>query len=306
LHGIVFPNPVGLAAGFDKDAKLIYGVAASGFGYEEAGSVSAQPSDGNAKPRLWWMKKTKATLVYSGLHNDGAAAIAKRLHGKRFFVPLGISIAKTNSPDTVTTEAGIQDYVATMRTFRNIGDYFAVNISCPNAYGGQPFHSRETLSELLKQLDTIQTDKPIFIKVSPDLSNEEFDGVIDVALEYGVQGLICGNSTKKHNPDAVREEFPSENGGMGGVPVADISDRQVAYAYKKCKDQLTIIGCGGIFTAEDAYRKIKLGASLVQVATGVFFEGPTLSSSINEGLIRLLKRDGYASITEAIGVDNHT
>ncbi len=295
ILGITFKNPIGLAAGFDKDALLTKIIPCTGFGYEEVGSITGEPCEGNPKPRLWRHPNKKALRVYYGLKNEGALAISKRLHGKHFAFPIGTSIAKTNSQETCEMEGGIADYVKAFKAFAHIGDYFTINISCPNAFGGQPFTDPKKLDALLSAIDPIPTTKPIFLKLSPDLTSHEVDSILELAKKHRVHGFICTNLTKKHSLGL---------GGLSGKAVEDLANTQLKYVYKKTEGKYILIGCGGIFAAQDAYKKIKAGASLLQLITGMIYEGPQTISELNRGLVQLLKKDGYASIHEAIGVDS--
>lgn len=292
ILGIHFKNPIGLAAGFDKNGVMTKIMPCVGFGFEEIGSITGEPCEGNPKPRLWRHKELKSLRVYYGLKNDGAEKIANRLNHKKFKIPIGISVAKTNCELTVDTEKGIMDYAKAFKAFAKIGAYFTVNLSCPNAFGGQPFTDAVRLDSLLRKLDRITTRKPVFLKLSPDLSEQELNIIIGVAKKHKVNGFICTNLTKKHMYG---------NGGLSGKAVEDLSTKQIAYVYQKTKGKYIIIGCGGIFTAEDAYKKIRAGASLLQLITGMIYEGPQAISSINLGLATLLKKDGFKNISEAVG-----
>lgn len=302
ILGINFSNPIGLAAGFDKNAYLIDILPYVGFGFIEVGSITGEPCQGNSKPRLWRLKKSKGLLVNYGLANEGAERIAKRLQNKKFKIPIGISIAKTNSPETVDIEKGIDDYLKVCQNFIGIGDYWTINISCPNSFGGEPFTKANNLDKLLTQIDKLNVAKPIFIKLSPDLTESEIDEILDVIKNHKISGFVCSNLTKKRE-DIIEKNLP-QKGGISGKPVENFANRIISYIYRKTKGQYVIIGVGGTFTAEDAYKKIKLGASLVQLITGMIFEGPQLISSINLGLVDLLRKDGYESISQAIGVEN--
>lgn len=306
ILGIKFGNPVGLAAGFDKDARLTDILPAVGFGFAEVGSVTGEPCAGNPRPRLWRLPRSRSLLVYYGLKNDGAEAIVERLKNKKFNFVLGVSIAKTNSPATAETEAGIADYVKAFRKFNEagVGDYYTINISCPNAFGGEPFTDRERLDKLLAALEMVSCVKPIFLKLSPDLSRSEIDDIIVVASRHHVNGFICSNLTKKRDNKNILDQNIPERGGISGKIVAPLADELIKYVYRKTGGKFVIIGCGGIFSAEDAYRKIRLGASLVQLITGLIFEGPQLIGEINRGLVKLLIHDGFKNISEAVGVDN--
>lgn len=304
ILGINFKNPIGLAAGFDKNGELTDILPSVGFGFMEIGSITGEPCQGNPKPRLWRLKKSKSLLVWYGLKNEGAEALSKKLKSKRFSIPLGTNIAKTNSKDTVKTEKGITDYVKAFEKFKNIGSYFTINISCPNAFGGQPFTDPKSLAMLLAEIDKIPTKKPIFLKFAPDLSKKEIDDLVEVCQKHRVDGFICSNLTKNRNNKKILEKVHSADGGMSGKIVEDLSNQLISYLFKKTKGKYVIIGLGGVFNAIDAYKKIKLGASLVQLITGMIFEGPQVISEINQGLAKLLKADGYSNISEAIGASN--
>lgn len=302
--GINFKNPVGLAAGFDKNAELLQILPSVGFGFVEIGSITGYPCEGNKKPRLWRLKKSKGLVVNYGLKSDGCEVIAKRLENKKFRNVIGTSVAMTNCQANLDIETAIKDYAKAFTALSKIGDYFTINISCPNAHGGQPFVDHEKLDKLLTVIDTIPTDKPIFIKLSPDLEMSEVDNILNVIEKHTIHGIICSNLTKpRNNPKIVDDNVP-EKGGISGKPVQDLSDKLISYIYQKTKERYVLIGVGGVFNAEDAYKKIKLGATLVQIITGMIFEGPQLIGEINRGLVELLAKDGFKNITEAVGSES--
>jgi len=301
ICGIKFNNPIGLAAGFDKNAELTQILPEVGFGFEEIGSITGEPCEGNPKPRLWRAKKSKSLLVYYGLKNDGAEAISRRLQNLNFKFPVGISIAKTNCELTADTNEGIKDYIKAYRAFENIGDYYTINISCPNAFGGQPFTDAPRLEMLMKAINNEKKTKPVFIKLSPDISYEELDSIIEICRKYKIDGIICSNLTKNRESKKILDKNLPETGGFSGKVQEDLSNNQIEYIFKKCGKEFVIIGCGGIFTAEDAYKKIKLGASLLQMITGMIYQGPQTIGEINRGLVDLLRKDGYKNISEAVG-----
>ncbi|MDQ7814983.1 MAG: quinone-dependent dihydroorotate dehydrogenase [Patescibacteria group bacterium] len=304
ILGIKFANPLGLAAGFDKNAEIIDILPSVGFGFTEVGSITGEPCPGNPKKRLWRLPKSKSLVVYYGLKNDGCEALARRLKDKNFPLPVGVSVAKTNNQACADAETGIADYAKAFETMKDIGQYITVNISCPNAFGGEPFTDPQKLETLLTRLDAIQTDKPIFLKLAADLSHAETDAIIDVVRRHRVHGFVCTNLTKRRdNPKIIDAEVPKV-GGLSGKVVQEMSDELIRYVYSKTKDTHVVIGCGGVFTAQDAYRKIRLGSSLIQLITGMIYEGPQQIGAINQGLVKLLEKDGFNNISEAIGVDN--
>lgn len=301
ILGIKFKNPIGLAAGFDKNATLTDILPSVGFGFAEVGTITGETCNGNPKPRLWRLPKSKSLVVYYGLKNAGCEKISARLKRKKFTIPLFTSIGKTNNQSTTKTETGIKDYLKAYKSFTNIGQFFDINISCPNAFGGQPFSNPEKLDNLLSEVDKISTKKPVFIKMPPDLSDRELDGILSVVKKHKIKGFICSNLTKNRNNERIIDSVVPNKGGISGKVVENLANELIRRIYQKTRGRYIIIGCGGVFTAEDAYIKIKLGASLVQLITGMIFEGPQLISEINRGLVKLLKKDGYQNISEAVG-----
>jgi len=296
IHGIHFKNPIGLAAGFDKNAEIITTMEKIGFGFTEVGSITAKACAGNSGTRLWRLPERESIRVNLGLNNKGADEISKRLAGKKFGIPVGISVAKTNCKETADREEGIKDYIETLKKFKNIGSYFTINISCPNAFGGQPFNDAESFEKLIKEVAKLKIKKPMLIKMSPDLTEENVTQLIEISKKYGVTGFICSNLTKKH-------EF--ESGGLSGKAVSEKADKLLSQIYIETKGKMTLIGAGGIFNTQDAYRKIKLGANLLQIITGMIYKGPGLVSEINIGLVEQLKKDGYENIKEVIGASHN-
>src|SRR3989344_4250144 len=236
IKGIRFRNPVGLAAGFDKNGVITNILPSIGFGFEEIGSVTAKKCEGNKKPRLFRLVKDKAIVVNYGLCNDGAEAVFNRLKSKSFEIPIGISIAKTND-STIKGSGSIEDYCAAFKVIQSLGNFIVINISCPNSGDGKSFEDPVLLEKLLKKL---KPKKPMFLKLSADITQKKLD---------------------------------------------------------------KIIGLGGIFNAEEAYERIRNGANLVQLLTGMIYEGPGLVKKINKGLVKLLKKDGFNNIQEAVGAD---
>lgn len=300
IAGIKFKNPIGLAAGFDKDARLTQILPAVGFGFEEIGSITAKAYEGNKKPRLYRLPERRALRVNYGLKNRGAAAVHDKLKKFKFAFPVGVSIAKTNARETSVVSAGIEDYFFSYKTFADIGRYFTINISCPNTCEEKPiFAEPENLYLLLERIFSIPKIKPLFIKLSPDLPEIQLQGILQVCQKYKVDGFVCTNLTKVNNFNHAGR------GGFSGKAVQGLSDELIVKVYKFYGGKKIIIGCGGVFSAQDAYKKIKLGASLVQLITGMIYEGPQLIGEINRGLVRLLRKDGFKNISEAVGIDNH-
>lgn len=302
--GIKFINPIGLSAGFDKNAESYKVMGPLGFGYCDVGTVTLEPYAGNPKPRLVRLPKSKAILVNYGLKNDGAEEIATRLKNDKSDLPLVISIGKTNSPKTVDRDLGILDYYNCLKIFveADLGDAFEINISCPNTFGGEPFTNKTDLELLLEKLYSLPITKPVFIKMPIELDTQNMEELLSVCLDFEVEAVILGNLRKKKTGEAILDNFdPNLGGGLSGKPTERIANERISEAYKYCGDKLKIIGVGGIFSAEDAYQKICLGASLVGLISGLIYEGPQLVSEVNRGLVYHLKKDGFKNISQAIG-----
>jgi len=305
VDGINYKNPIGLSAGFDKNAKLLNILPFVGFGFEEVGSITLDEYVGNPKPRLYRLKKSKALVVYYGLMNKGVKVIAEKIRkALKTNMVIGVSVAKTNCSRTSTEDAGIQDYFDCLKYLQenNIGQYYTINISCPNTFGGEPFTTEVKLEKLLRKLSEIKTDKPIYIKMPINLPIEEFDKLLQVIIKYNITGIIVGNLTKVRDSELIKDPIPEHiKGGISGLPTQKLSNELISYTYKHYGNKLTIIGVGGIFSAEDAYEKIKRGATLLQLITGMIFEGPMLIKDINKGLVKLMTKDGYSNISQAVG-----
>jgi len=303
ILGINFSNPIGLAAGFDKNSQMLGILPAVGFGYAEVGSVTGKPCLGNGKPRLWRLVKSQSIVVNYGLKNDGCKVIAQRLRNGKFEIPFGISIAQTNDLSINSLEKGLEDYLKSYKEFKEIGDYITINISCPNSQNSCSFLNTFNLEKLLERISIERNKKPIFLKISPDLEKNKLDEIIYLSEKYKVDGFICSNLTKKRDLKEITDENVPKTGGLSGKVVEKLANELIEYIFLKTKGRFVIIGCGGVFSAEDAYRKIKLGASLIQLITGMIFEGPQIISDINFNLVNLLKKEGYMSISEAVGVE---
>lgn len=300
LFGLTFRNPVGLAAGFDKDARVVNALLTLGFGYLEVGSVSAQTSPGNPSPRIFRLKKDKAIINRMGIPSAGADVAANRLaklKGRR--IPLGLNLNFTTCLPLSRAEI-IADYLYTFKKCYAYADYFAVNISCPNLPEVEFDPMRpEDLGELLQRLTEENrrlseglTPKPILLKISPDLSEEELDQLLGVAQGY-IDGIIAVNTTQVRRGLRTRDEtLVNQEGGLSGRPLRDRAREIVAYIHQKTEGRLPIIGVGGVFTAQDAFEMIKAGASLVQIYTGLIYGGPGVVKRINKGLVKLLQGSG--------------
>lgn len=304
ILGLKFKNPIGLAAGFDKDAELTDIISAVGFGFMEVGSVTGEPCAGNPRPRLWRLPRSRSLVVWYGLKNLGSRVIGERLRGKLFRLPIGVSVAPTNCSANLEIDRAIDDYAKAFSAFAEISSYLTINISCPNAAGGQPFNNPANLDRLLTRLDQQETDKPVLLKMSPDLTEVELDDIIKVARSHRVHGFICSNLTKQWANPPILDQGVSVKGGVSGKVAHPLALAQIRRVYRQVGGEMLVIGCGGIFTATDVYEMIRAGASLVQLITGMIFEGPQLMSDINLGLVKLLQRDGFSSLRSVVGIDN--
>lgn len=310
LLGMTFHNPVGLSAGFDKNFELPPLLKSIGFGLMEGGSLTYHKCKGNPRPWFHRLPKTRSLVVYAGLANKGASQIIKTLKsfppGTFAGFPLNISVAKTNSKRASNDTDAIADYVGSLRKLKaaGLGDIYTLNISCPNTYGGEPFNTPDRLDRLLTAVDKLQLDKSLFIKMPCDLSWDKFKKLLDITAKHQVAGVTISNLAKDRGQAKLMDPLPdSVKGNLSGKPTWELSNRLIKQTYSGYRDRFVIIGVGGIFSAEDAYQKIKYGASLVELITGLIFEGPQLIGQINEGLVELLERDGHANISQAIGID---
>ncbi len=310
-HGIEFASPVGLSAGFDKNGEIMPMISRLGFGFGTVGSVTAKQCDGNPRPWFYRLPKSKSLVINAGLANDGSTAILKRIHNysktaiRQF--PIVLSVAKTNSCDVVSIREGIEDYVTTVKRAKDQPriKVIELNVSCPNTYGGEPFTTPEKLEKLLKAVDVVGAKQPIFIKMPIDHEWPDFQQLLNVILKHKVAGVTISNLYKDRTSADLKDVLPdSVKGNLSGKPTWQRSNDLIQRTYREYGDKLTIIGVGGIFTADDAYTKIKLGASLVEIITGVIFCGPQLAAQISYDLSKLLERDGYTHISQAIGVDS--
>jgi dihydroorotate dehydrogenase len=308
ILGIHFANPIGLSEGFDKDAALLQTLSSVGFGFGQIGTITDKPYSGNPKPWLTRLIKSKAILVNYGLKNIGADKILTRITKyTHISTPFGISVGKTNCAETVETELGLLDYINCLRKVATsgLGDFITINISCPNTFGGEPFTTPDKLHLLLTAVDKIATAKPIFVKMPISISDEEFDKLLDVLSVHKVAGVIIGNLNKDHKDKNIFDKIPpGSKGGVSGIPTQELSNNFIKLTYSKYRDRFVIIGVGGVFTAQDAYKKIRLGASLVQIITGLVYGGPQTIGDINYKLVKYLDADGYENISEAVGVEH--
>jgi dihydroorotate dehydrogenase len=313
--GLTFKNPVGVAAGFDKNGKVARQLCALGFGFVEVGTVTNLAQPGNARPRLFRLLEDRALVNRLGFNNDGAAALAARLaRDGRPACVLGVNIGKSRAVDV--SEA-IPDYLASFDAVRTHADYVAVNVSSPNTPGLRELQRADALASLLGAIqrrsrepadgDQGETEGarpvPLLVKIAPDLGEGEIELIVDVALRAGVAGIIATNTTTSR--DGLRthasEVAACGEGGLSGGPLRERATKMIANLYRLARGGLTIVGVGGVFTARDAWEKICAGAGLVELYTGFVYQGFAAARDINDGLLRILEREGFSSLDEAVG-----
>jgi len=293
--GLDFPNPVGIAAGFDKNAEIPRALAAIGFGHVEVGGVTAKPQSGNPRPRLFRLAEDGALINRMGFNNDGADVVGERLAKTDLpDVPVGVNIGKSK---TASPAEAADDYAYTYERVADSGDYFVVNVSSPNTPGLRELQARDALEGILQRLLDAGAE-PLLVKLSPDLAGEAVLGAVELAEDLGVDGLIATNTTVDR-PESLRNPNRGEEGGLSGRPLEPRATEVVRLVASNT--DLPVVGVGGVFTAEDAYRKIRAGATLVQLYTGLIYQGPAIARDINRGLLELLDRDGFDSVAEAVG-----
>ncbi len=299
VFGVQFPTPVGLAAGFDKDATGVDVWGPLGFGFAEIGTVTAQAQPGNPQPRLFRLPEDRAIVNRMGFNNHGAGEAANRLRQRRRTVPIGANIGKTK---VVPAEQAAEDYTESARLLGPLADFVVVNVSSPNTPGLRDLQAVESLRPILAAvLDTVTV--PVLVKIAPDLSDEDVDAVADLALELGLAGIVATNTTIRRDglntPQSRIEEIGA--GGLSGAPVAERSLEVLRRLRVRVGDRLTLISVGGIETPEQAFERILAGASLVQGYTGFIYGGPFWARRINRGIARKLRAHGYRSIADAVG-----
>ena len=308
IAGINFAGPVGLAAGFDYDARLTQVLYSLGFGFQTVGTITNSPYAGNPRPRLGRLPKSRSLIVNKGFKNKGAVKTVEKLDKLKFIIPVGLSIGATNTLKITSTDQAIEDIVSAFKIFERSkikNAYYELNISCPNLTNTNvDFYKPENINQLLQSINRLKIKKPIFIKMPISVTNREFVSLLDIIIKYKIiKGVIIGNLFKNRKSPLLdkREVNKFKVGYFSGKPCEPRSNELIKLTYKKYGNKLTIIGCGGIFSGQDAYKKIRLGASLVQLITGMIYQGPQLVSQINMELEELLTKDGYKNIKEAVG-----
>ncbi len=306
--GLSLTSPVGLSAGFDKNAKTMSAMRSIGFGFATVGSVTSLPCAGNPKPWFYRLPNTEALAVHAGLANEGVDVILGRLNALPIKVqkefPVVLSVARTNSKEASGAEEGIADYVASVEAAKHsvAVSAFEINISCPNAFGGETYTTPKLLEALLSAIDAVHAPQPKLIKMPADLPWAEFKKLLDVIVKHDIDGVTISNLTKDRSKIELKDPLPdSVKGGISGAPVRELSNNLIRRTFAAYSDKLMIVGVGGILSAEDAYEKITLGATYVELITGLIFNGPGFIEEVNSGLVRLMKQDGFSHISEAVG-----
>ncbi len=298
--GLKFANPLGIAAGFDKNGVVVNQLASLGFGFVEVGTVTLDPQPGNPKPRMFRLPEDKALINRLGFNNDGALTVAERLKKLDRKCIVGVNIGKNkNIPNTEATE----NYLKSFDLVHPVADYVALNISSPNTPNLRELQKSENLEELVGTLVSRNIElgpKPLLVKIAPDLSEAEIEAIVDICLRFEINGLIATNTTISR--DGLKTDTGTiGDGGLSGIPLQQRSNEVISSIYKYSKGKLPIIGGGGIFTATDAFAKIAAGASLIQSYTGFIYGGPTFARDVVNGLDAILKKRGFENLDQATG-----
>ena len=303
IWGLKFPNPIGLAAGFDKDVQVPLQALNLGFGFVEVGSVTPKPQPGNPLPRLFRLAADKAAINRNGFNSGGMGLAAARLANLPVHRagPIGVNLGKNKN-----TEDATADYVAGIGKLGVYADYIVVNVSSPNTPGLRALQGKAPLAELLRAVKVaigkLERHLPLLLKVAPDLTDDDKRDIAAVAIDEAIDGLIATNTTIAR-PDDLIDPQRTETGGLSGRPLMTSSTAVLADLYRLTEGRLPLVGVGGVASAEEAYAKIRAGASLVQLYTAMIYEGPHMVAQVNRGLIELLQRDGFANVNEAVGAD---
>lgn len=316
--GLKFSNPLGIAAGFDKNGVVVNQLASLGFGSVEVGTVTFSPQRGNPKPRLFRLPKDQALINRLGFNNDGAEVIAERLKHLDRKCIVGVNIGRNKD---VRNEEATDNYLRCFEIVHGVADYVAVNVSSPNTPNLRELQRSDSLEELLKALQKRNGEltsrnvrgneqgdglpdagkKPILIKIAPDLNEAEIEAIVDIAVRYEISGIIATNTTISRKGLSSQDVDRIGNGGLSGKPLEKRSNEVISAIYRYSKGKLPIIGAGGVFTAKDAFTKIAAGASLIQAYTGFVYGGPTFANDIKAGLASILRARGFGTVEDAVG-----
>jgi dihydroorotate dehydrogenase len=302
ILGLEFTNPVGLAAGMDKDAHAVGAWQRLGFGFAEIGTVTPRPQPGNHYPRIWRLPQHRGLINRLGFPSDGMEIVASRLEAVRrnkFPVKIGINIGPNkNTP----ADRVVEDYAALTSRVAALADFLVINVSSPNTPGLRELQAPariKAITEAVRSAPQRQGRKiPVLIKIAPDLSGEDLDRIADTALELRIEGIVATNTTLQRKNLGISCNL---EGGLSGAPLKQLSRRTIARLHRRLHGAISVIGAGGIASAEDAYAHVRAGASLIEIYTALIYQGPLIAYEIKRGLVRLLARDGFRSISEAVG-----
>jgi len=301
LLGKSFPNPIGLAAGFDKSAEAYNSLLRLGFGFVEVGTVTPLKQFGNPKPRVFRLEDDYALINRLGFNNDGIEAIKSRIQSEGKKGILGINVGPNKE-----TKDQKNDFCLGLKNFFNIADYITINISSPNTEGLRDFHDQKKLIDLIVALNEIKknekTNIPLLLKISPDIKSNYISTIVETSIKHNISAIILTNTTNA-NRDNLMSKFKDEQGGLSGKPLHNISNDMIKKFYKELKGKIPIIGVGGVNSGKSAYEKIAAGASLLQLYTGFVYRGPSTAKDIKKELIEILKAEGIKNIKDAIGKD---
>ena len=295
-------NPIGVAAGFDKNAEVYNSLFNLGFGFVEVGTITPEPQYGNPKPRVFRLEEDEALINRLGFNNSGSNEIYNKIEKNKSNGFLGINIGPNK-----TSVNRVEDYIKCLNKFYNVADYITINISSPNTENLRSFHKEEEMNHLLSKVkeekDKLKPDLPIAVKISPDIENKSIEDICDILVSRSIDLLIISNTTEK-NRETLKNINKLEKGGLSGKPVEKRSNELVKLFYKNLKNKIKIIGVGGVNSGKDAYEKIIRGASLVQLYTGMVYRGPDIANKINKELIEILTKEGVKNISQIVGSKN--
>ena len=295
-------NPIGVAAGFDKNAEVYNSLFKLGFGFVEVGTITPEPQYGNPKPRVFRLEEDEALINRLGFNNSGSNEIYNKIEKNKSNGFLGINIGPNK-----TSVNRVEDYIKCLNKFYNVADYITINISSPNTENLRNFHKEEEMNHLLSKVkeekEKLKPDLPIAVKISPDIENKSIEDICDILANHSIDLLIISNTTEK-NRETLKNINKLEKGGLSGKPVEKRSNELVKLFYKNLKNKIKIIGVGGVSSGKDAYEKIIRGASLVQLYTGMVYRGPDIANKINKELIEILTKEGVKNISQIVGSKN--
>ncbi len=302
IFGKMIPNPIGIAAGFDKDAEVYNPLFKLGFGFVEVGTVTPNNQYGNPKPRIFRLEEDMALINRLGFNNSGSEKVRSRIISNSPKGLFGINIGPNKDSNN-----RLEDYLICFRKFYNLADYLTINISSPNTENLRSFHNEDELSELLslieKEKKILKTSVPIIVKISPDIEDKNINIISDLLLKYGVDAVIISNTSDK-NRENLSNINKLEKGGLSGKPLEKRSNELINKFYKILKEKIKIIGVGGVDSGYSAYQKIINGASLIQLYTGMIYQGPNIASKITKELVNILEKEGVKNISDVVGSKN--